>query len=172
MNIQEELLREYGKSQTLAMANYIGNDPARFAELMQLFLSGEYRVTQRAAWVVSYCADAHPALIQPYLAQLITFAQRADVHEAVTRNVLRILQTVRVPEGLAGELIDFCFRILEEKSRPTAIRTFAMTVAYQHCQQYPELVKELKILVEDQLPYETPAFRSRGSKLLKQLSSR
>ncbi len=171
MNLRDELLREYSKAQTLAIAAYIGDNTERFGTLMQLFLGNEYRVTQRAAWVVSYCAETHPALIRPYLAQIIGLAQQDHVHEAVTRNVLRILQDIRVPEDLEGTLVDFCFQILEQKSRPTAIRTFALTVAYNHCQCYPELVQELKLIMEDQLPYETPAFKSRATKLLKKLST-
>lgn len=153
------------------MVAYIGNDTQRFAELMHLFLSGEYRISQRASWVVSHCVEAEPSLIEPYLAQIIHFAQQ-DVHDAVTRNILRLLQTIRVPEQLEGDLVNFCFQILEDKSRPIAIRTFALTVAYTCSLPYPELLQELRILLEDQLPYEAPAFKSRGSKLLKQLLSR
>ncbi len=31
-----------------------GGGKERFGELMNLFLKGDYRVTQRAAWIVSY----------------------------------------------------------------------------------------------------------------------
>ena len=53
MNIREEILREHSKAQSLRKAHYIGEDKQRFEELMYLFLNDEYRVCQRAAWVVS-----------------------------------------------------------------------------------------------------------------------
>ena len=49
----------------------IWNDKKRFAELMNLFLGNTYRVTQRAAWVVSNCAEEYPELIKPYLEKMM-----------------------------------------------------------------------------------------------------
>ena len=51
MDLRAELLEEHSKRQALRVADYIGNDPERFADLMCLFFGNEYRVTQRAAWV-------------------------------------------------------------------------------------------------------------------------
>ncbi|MDJ1483478.1 hypothetical protein QNI16_23465 [Cytophagaceae bacterium YF14B1] len=167
MNLKEQLLKEHSKENTLAIAKYISYDSQRFSELIELFLSGEYRLSQRAAWPVSYCVEEYPNLIQPYLSQIITIAQQKDIHPAVTRNVLRLLQNITIPEELEGEIIDFCFVILKDRSQPSAIRAFAITVAANICQQYEELQQELCLLIEDHLPYEKPAFKSRATKLLR-----
>ncbi len=47
--IKTLLLAEHSKAQTDKILAYIGNDSARFDELMQLFFHDEYRVVQRAA---------------------------------------------------------------------------------------------------------------------------
>lgn len=138
---------------------------------MTLLLDGDYRVGHRAAWPVCYCVDKHPKLILPYLSQLVSIAQQKDVHPAVTRNILRLLQNINVPEELEGELIEFCFQTLNDRSQPVAIRTFAITVASNICCKYPELEKELYIIIQDQLPYERPAFKSRASKFLRTRTS-
>jgi len=57
MDIREALLAEHSKRQTMKIVRYINGDPARFAELMKLFLGDTYRLSQRAAWAVNYCAD-------------------------------------------------------------------------------------------------------------------
>jgi hypothetical protein len=48
MDIREALTAEHSKLQTMAIVSYIDSDPARFRELMDIFLGDEYRLTQRA----------------------------------------------------------------------------------------------------------------------------
>jgi hypothetical protein len=108
LNLREEILKEHSKKQTAMLASYIGNDPEKFAELMRLFTGDEYRITQRAAWIVSYCAQNFPGLIVPYLPALVQLLGR-PVHDAVKRNTVRILQFQEIPGDLRGELVEACF---------------------------------------------------------------
>ena len=58
MDIRAALAKEHSKKQSQLIAHYIGGDQERFDELMDLFLHDEeWRITQRAAWVLSHCAD-------------------------------------------------------------------------------------------------------------------
>jgi hypothetical protein len=168
MDLTQELQREHSRRQMLRIASYIGDDPERFKRLMEIFLGGPYRLTQRAAWAVNFCASACPQLILPYVGQLIPFCQ-APVHDAVKRNVMRILQSVEVTPEYHGELADLCFHLISQPQEAVAIKASAMTVAANLCRHYPELANELKVLIEEQLPYQSAAFRSRGQKVLKKL---
>jgi hypothetical protein len=47
-----------------------------------------------------------------------------------------------------------------------------MTTLSRVIREYPELQNELKIIIEDELPYAKPAFRSRGLRTLKELAAR
>ena len=66
MDLKEALLEEHSKKQCNAIVEYVGNDAKKFAALMELFLHGEYRITQRAGWPLSDCVRRHPALAEPY----------------------------------------------------------------------------------------------------------
>jgi hypothetical protein len=55
LNIHQLLQEEHSKKQTDRIVRYIGNDKTRFAGLIELFFTGEYRITQRAARPLSYC---------------------------------------------------------------------------------------------------------------------
>ncbi|WP_026463056.1 hypothetical protein [Adhaeribacter aquaticus] len=167
MNIHEALLQEHSKRQTTKIVAFIGTNPDRFADLMQLFFSSESRITQRAAWVVSTCAAKHPYLIDPYLNLLIANLEK-PVHAAVKRNTLRLLQETEIPETLQGALANICFQFLLE-DEPTAIKAFAMTVLSNLVKREPDLKNELQVILEDQLPYGSPGFVSRGRKILKEL---
>ena len=169
MDIKTALLQEHSKRQNQRIVDYVGNHPERFAELITLFWENEYRVTQRAAWTVSDCCQQHPELIMPYLPQFINNLRQADLHDAVKRNTLRVLQIIDIPEDLLGDAADVGFTLFGKKEEAIAIRVFAMTVLLQVVQKVPELKDELRYMIEEQMPYETPAFVSRGMKTLKVL---
>lgn len=168
MDIKKELLHEHSKAQALKISNYIGRDKDRFDGLMKLFFDTDYRVTQRAAWAVSHCADKHPELIEPYIESMILNLKN-DITVAVQRNTLRVLQEREMPDSIIGEAADICFKIMESAKAPIAVKVFAMTLLANICKKVPELKNELRILIEDQLPYGSAGFKSRANKILKKL---
>ena len=70
-NLREEILNEHSKAQCDKIVKWVGTDQKRFDELFHLFLHDEYRVTQRAAWPLSYSVSAHPDFIKKRLGELI-----------------------------------------------------------------------------------------------------
>lgn len=169
MDLKEEILKEHSKKQSLAIAKWVGNDKKRFRALMKLFLKGEYRVTQRSAWIIGSCADAHPELIQPYLEKMLHKTQEKNIHVAVKRNVLRILENVTVPEKLTGMSATICFDFLADRKEPIAVRVFAMSVLAQIAKKESGLKEEIRLLVKENMEEEKPAFKARGRKVLAQL---
>jgi hypothetical protein len=169
VNLEAEILKEHSKRQTVRLARWIGSDKQRFRQLMSMFLNGEYRVTQRSAWILSTCAENHPTLIRPYLGKLIKKMQEPGVHDAVKRNVVRILQFVEIPERLLGEVATVCFNYLTSPSEPIAVRVFSMTVLANIAQKEPGLKNELRLVIEQQLLHGGMAFCSRARKVIKTL---
>ncbi len=169
MNLEAEILKEHSKRQSVRIANWVGSDKRRFRELMDLFLKGDYRITQRAAWIVKHCADEHAELVNPYLGKMIDRMLEPGVHSAVRRNVLRILQDVDVPRQIAGKIATVCFEMLGSAKEPIAVKVFSMTVLANIARREPDLKREIYILIEQQMPTGSAGFRSRGRKILKQL---
>jgi hypothetical protein len=149
MNIREALLAEHSKRQTTAIVDHIGSDPERFAELMSIFFEGEYRLTQRAAWPMNYCAERQPQLISPYLTRLVAQLERDDVHDAVKRNALRLMQFVDVPSRLKGKTYSICVDLIADPLQPIAVKVFAVTVAAKIARSSPDLMKELRLVVKE-----------------------
>lgn len=172
MKIQELLEQEHSKLQTTRVTNYVGDNPQRFKELLQIFMKGDYRLVQRAAWPLSYCVMAHPALIKPYYKQLLKKLEAKDQHPAVTRNILRLFQDVDIPDTISAALLDQCFAFMTSELQPAAIRAFAITVAARICAPYPELKKELILVLNELRLYpQLPAVTHRIKKALKDLES-
>jgi hypothetical protein len=169
MKIKEALEQEHSKAQTKRITDFVADDKNRFKELIDLFLGDEYRITQRAAWPLSNCGILHPELINPYQKALLKKLTDKGNHDAIKRNILRIWMHHMPPEELWGELFDTCYGFARSKDEPGAIRAFSIYVLGNITLKYPELVAEVRMLIEDLKPLGTPAIVSSGKKVLKQL---
>lgn len=166
MIIKDEILKEHSKTQSLKIAAYACTSKKNFKELMQCFMSGEYRLAQRAAWSVSWAAEKNPEMIRPYIKDLVSQMQRTDVHDSVIRNSVRVLELIEIPEEFHGEVMNACFHFIETPSTPAAIKAFSLTTLFNLSKQYPEIRSELKLIIEERWDTETAAFRSRGKRIL------
>lgn len=174
MNLHQEILRQHSKENVKKITDYIGLDEDRFAELMHIFLNGDYTTIQRSSWIVSECAEVHPFFIAPYFSNLIEKLHEPNIHPSARRNIVRIWQFVEIPEEYIGEVYNVCFQYLPS-NEAIAVIVFSMTVCYNITKQIPELKTELQFMLEDVLlkhQYGSPAIKSRGSKILAKLKKK
>lgn len=167
MHLEKLLAEEHSKRQCDRIVQYIGSDKDRFAELMRLFFKGEYRITQRAAWPLSYVVRLHPQLINPYFKPLLDHLDKKGLHVAVVRNTIRLLQDVEIPKKYHGRVMSRCFEYIAAPETPIAVKAFSLTVLSHLSAAYPGISSELRLIIEDQWEHATPAFRSRAKKALK-----
>jgi len=168
MNLHEALLKEHSLIQANKISAWAVESKSNLKQLMQAFFGNEKRIVQHASWSASKAYELKPEWFDSYIPELIHSLHK-PIHGSVRRNSLRILQTMQIPEAYQGELIDLLFEMLTNPKEESAVKAFGMTVAYNLVQYYPELSKELKIIIEDQLPYATPSFKSRANKIIKKL---
>ncbi|HTR29421.1 MAG TPA: hypothetical protein VMH27_09125 [Puia sp.] len=172
MDLKKLLAAEHSKKQTDRIVAYVGDDPKRFATLISLFFEGEYRITQRAAWPLSYCVRHHPELIEPYYKRLLDNLERKDTHVAVVRNTVRLLQDVSIPKRWHGRIMSICFDFVADPETPIAVKAFALTILSNLSQDYPEIRSELRLIIEEQWEQSTPAFRSRAKRAVKNMGTK
>lgn len=171
MDLKAAFLAEHSKDQTGKIITWIGDDPSRTALLMQVFLQDEYRVVQRAAWVLSGLAQLHPSLMLPYLPLLASRLGDKSAHIAVRRNIFRLFQYVPLPEPVHAPLMQHAFEALADQKEALAVRAFAMSVLARLALLYPEINNELRLLLEDALAQpQAPSFKSRAVKVLHQIN--
>lgn len=168
MKLKDELLKEHSLIQATKISQWAVESKSNLKELMQAFFGKEKLLVQRASWSASKAYELKPEWFESYIPQLIRCLEK-PIHESVRRNSLRMLQTMEIPESLQGELIHILFTLLMDTKTESAAKAFGMSVANNIVQQYPELKSELKIIIEDQLPYATPSFKSRANKIIKKL---
>ncbi len=165
MIVEEELIKIQSKTQSLRVAEFIGADRQRFNELMHYFFSDNTFLSHKASMVVGLCVLINSYLLDPYIEKMIQCLKH-QVNDALTRNILRTFQFVALPEKYWGEVWEIGYQYLTSPKKPIAIRVFAMTVLVNICKHLPELKQELQIAIEDQLPFGSAGFVSRGKKSL------
>ncbi|MBS1511794.1 MAG: hypothetical protein JST86_13185 [Bacteroidetes bacterium] len=166
-NLRNEILKEHSKAQCIRIVDWVNASQEKFDALFHLFLTDEYRVVQRAAWPISYCVQAHPQFIHKHWNALLKNLQQPNLHNAVKRNSIRLMQDIYIPKKYQGTVMDICFRFLESPNEMVAIKAFSLTVLGNLAAQYPDIIPEVKLLIEDQLPNQTAAFKVRAKAFLK-----
>jgi len=167
MDVEKEILEVRSKTQVLKLVKWVGNDKMRFQQLMKYMIYGEDHLAKNSAWILGHSAELYPALATPWLQAMIKILQRRGVHDAVKRNVVRILQFVDIPHKFRGKVVNLCFEFISSLTEPIAVRTFSMSVLATIALEEPILRKEFEIVVRQVFPYATPAFRARAKKYLK-----
>jgi len=171
MDLRSAILEEHSRSQVIRITKWIGNDTHKLKQLMHLFMNDEYRVVQRAAWIISSVADNHPDLVTDYISGMIGRMKDKGTAVAVKRNVLRILQRHTIPPAVHGELMNLCFEYLADPKETIAVRAFSMGILERLSHTYPEIRNELKITIETELALSpSPGFRSKAKKVIKSIS--
>jgi hypothetical protein len=169
MDIREEALKEHSKAQTNKIAAWIGNDDNRFRQFLDHFLYDEYRVVQRISWVLSVVADEHPEIVEKDIGRIIKRLDDKDIHVAVKRNVVRVLQFLKIPPRYYAKVFDHCINYISDPNETVAVRCFAMTVAAKIAQKYPELKHELAETIRISLKNTTPGLKVRSRDVLRSL---
>lgn len=169
-HLEHLILEEHSRAQGERIIHYIGKDKQKIEALMTCFLEGSGVVPQRSAAVVGKLEEYQHDVLNPYYAQLIEHLAAPDLHHAVIRNTLRVFENKQLKDDLAGQLMDHCFRFLEDNTYPVAIHAFSITCIFNQARPYPEIMHELKLLIEPQIEFSRPAYRYRALEVLKWMS--
>jgi hypothetical protein len=169
LNFRDEILKEHSKKHALNIAAIACDSKKDFKELVDCFLSDDYRLAQIASWCLHWAVKQKPGMIGPYIKKVVAQLERKDVHPSVIRHTVNILQSINIPEEFHGEVMNACFGFIENPSTAIAIKAFSLTTLYNLSGIYPEIRPELKLIIEERWDTETAAFRSRGKKILAEL---
>ncbi|NJN42361.1 MAG: hypothetical protein HC811_09210 [Flammeovirgaceae bacterium] len=133
---------------------------------MKILLKGPNEVAKHAAWIISYCVEQHPELIQPYLSQIIRLLRTHNLPDAIKRNVMRLLQFIDIPEKFHAQVLALGFQYLTDNRESIAVQVFSITVIHKIARNHPEIIRELKTILQDLIPYKSAAFISRARRVL------
>lgn len=164
MDITKQLRKEHSKANTVLIGDFIFEDPSnRIPLLINCLIDNEIVIHQRASAVMGYLSEKNASLFIPYLDQLLICVETEKYHVALSRNFLKVLQNrLSLSEESVSNIINYCFTILEKNNLPVALHAYSITFIQNELIRYPELANELKVILEDRLPYASAAFRYRA----------
>lgn len=168
MDYRLQLIKEHSRNNTDAIAKTIGKNDVELKKIIDIIYNEPAPLPQRAAWVLSIVNGANPHLLKPYLNLLATTIKDFK-RDGIKRNFMSILSYHKIPKELQGELITTCFDFILSPTETVAVKTFSLQVLANIAKEEPELINEIKLVIEDQLPKTTAAFHSRAKKILKNL---
>ncbi len=160
------LQQEHSKEQTMKIVRFIGTDQVRFNQLISFCLGSDIILTQRASWVFRFCVEKHPGLMRKQIRLMLKNIQ-GSIHPAVRRNFIKSLEYISIPHSLEAKLISLCFDLINSKKEFVAIKVYALNYLTSCCVKYPDLIFELKSIIESQMEFKKPAFLSASRKFLK-----
>jgi hypothetical protein len=166
MDLEKEVLKRQTSANCNRIVKWIGEDAERFKLLVRLFFKGEYRLTQHAAWPMSYCIQYHPFFAKPYFKKFIDQLSDDKAHPAARRNIIRLLQFVDIPKKFQGRLMDLCFVFISDPEEAIAVKAFSLHILEKLSDKYPDILAEIRTVIESRWAFESPAFRSRARKIL------
>ena len=172
MDFRKLLEQGPSKANTTIIVEEVTRSPKKMEDLMACFIKGPVQITQSASWPISFIAQKKPELLTPYYPLFIELLNTPDKHDAINRNILRAFQFVNLPEEHEGTVLDISFKLLNSNHEPIAVRVFSMTVIFNLTKKYPELIPELKAIIEVLLPNASAGIKSRGKKILKSISAK
>lgn len=156
-----------GGPEPKSIAAAVADDPKLVSELVKLFLTDGYRISKRASNVFMTLAEKRPEVLAPHIKVLFRALRKPGASVAIRRNVVRLLQDVDVPKGIAGEVFSDCLERIVDPREAIATRAFAIRAAARIAESHAELRRELSLVLKEVLMQPTtPALRNRARKYL------
>jgi hypothetical protein len=146
MDIHQALLDEHSKEQMQKIARFIGTDKVRLGNLMKLVLANEPKISARASWAVIHTTLKNPSVLNPWIKKMIAMLSTTS-DSSVKRNLLRMLDEMKIPHNLQGEMLAIGYELLVSVKEPVAVKVFAMTVLCNLAIEHPDLKPELRLVV-------------------------
>ncbi|HMQ46933.1 MAG TPA: hypothetical protein PKA00_05540 [Saprospiraceae bacterium] len=170
MNLQLALSQRIHKEEAQAIAAYIGKDPARFAQLIDLVLGKDEAPAKYGSWIIAHVMEKHPHLIHPHLEAILAYMDSSDTTETILRGIVKALaEAGDLPEELQGGILQHCFDLLLDPKTPVAIQVHAMQTIFNISKPEPDLLRELCEVLQEGMRYGSGAYQARAKRILKEI---
>lgn len=164
------LLAEMSRKNTDFVKDVVLSNPELFKELIQLALLNEEPVSRRAMWVIDVASEKNPAILKPYLNDLIIHLSKYN-HDGLKRHTLRMLSRYDIRFDDFLHILDLCFEFIKSAKESVAVRYQAMNLLYVMSNKEPDLKYELATTIEMQMHEGSIGLKNHSRKLFSKLKS-
>ena len=166
-NTLEDYFKTYSKDAIIAD---LKNSREKFLELMDIAVNPSDKNAWRACWILRSSMNRNDERIQSISHQLLQILPEAK--EGHQREILYLLDNIKVSEEDEGNLFNTCMNIWEKTKSQPSVRFHAFKMILKIMKKYPELASEIEFLTEPHfMDSLTHGARHSVNKLLKEFRS-
>jgi len=170
-NLKEQLSGALYHNFAEEFAYHILDNPESFPELYALTFDENPKTAWRATWVCEKISYRFPEWFMDKRSELMQRTIQCTNHGS-KRSMLNILLHLPVEKPISVEFLNFCLDHALSLQEPIAIQAQCVKMAYELCKKEPELLPELKYILEDAEPeYYSKGVQNIIHNTLKQLNS-
>lgn len=146
--------------------------PEYFEDMYRLTADENQAVSWRAIWVCQKLSEIHPDWFIP-LYDEITRRLLACKHDGSKRLLLSVLFNTPIPDPLPVVLLNYCLDHMLSPQESIGVQALAIRMAYLLCKQEPELLQELRLILENvELEYYSTGVKATVRNTLKKIRKR
>jgi hypothetical protein len=145
------LNRRINKNEAVILAKDIAildNIPSYFYEILK---NGTEREIFNLLWVFRNFNANQLKGIAPLFSYITTSLDNNRHSESILREGLGLWVDMDIPEEIENSLLNIAISSLESSSATIAVKSFSMSIAYKIAVKYPEILAEVKFLIENNL---------------------
>lgn len=148
-NLRDLIAERIGIATVGRVCGMAAENDAMLAELYRLTEDDNRRVATNALWVFTHLGKSGDTWLASKQAELIDRVLHNGGDATRVRLMLTLLLRCEFrKDEVSVEFVDFCLEHTCASSQPYAIRALCMKLAYKQCCHYPELLAELRSVLE------------------------
>lgn len=178
MDLIAQIEKEHSVDNAIFIAEFIEENPENLKILVNIILSNDLVLSQRASWVLSKFSDDFYIELIPFLDQIFLNLQNSK-HNSIFRNFARVFILLSSKRNIAklsnkniDDIIENSFIWLINDKVKVAIRVLSMYTLSNLANSRPWIEVELRIIIDNNIAGSLPSFRSASKKVLKSLNSK
>lgn len=147
MQLRNRLSRRIRMEDIFEILQEIKNDPDHRQQLHRLIFDPDDGVAYQAMWVCTHFDSRENRLLFPRQNELIDELLVCS-HSGKRRLLLNLIRRQPVQEPLRTDFLDFCLSRMDSPAELPGVRSLCMKQAFELCRQAPELLNELRLILE------------------------
>jgi len=135
-----------GRLRKNELVSFLRKHPELFEETVKVSLQDEQPQSWRAAWLIGHFMENNDVVLMPYVDSFLSrISGKGDGHQ---RELLKILNRMKLTEDQEGRLFDVSLSIWEEIHKSPSVRGTAFQTILNIIKKYPELKHEIEHLTQ------------------------
>ena len=167
-NLSDLIMAEHSRQQADFIADIVLSKPSYLDELLNIVFRNQEPISRRASWPLRIISERDKNILEPYISTIIKRLPEID-NVAIQRAFLAILVNVNIPEENYVELLQFTFDILINPGSQVASLIYSTDIFYKISLNEPDLLNELKLILEQLLPFGSAGVKSKCRKTIKKI---